>query len=111
MAPPPPALCFPFASAAAKHVFTFPTQTPATNSEALSRTSCKEACGKGGFPFYGLEWSIVCLCGGNKTTKANFIDGIEAYRLADDTGACDMPCPGNREDTCGGHGAIEIWEV
>ncbi|CAN0484313.1 unnamed protein product, partial [Ectocarpus sp. 12 AP-2014] len=75
------------------------------DSEALSRTSCKEACEEGGFPFYGLEWSIICFCGGNKTTKAKFIEGIEAYRLADDTGACDMPCPGNGEDTCGGYGA------
>lgn len=81
-------------------------------SETLSRESCKTTCAAAGFPFYGLEWSILCYCGGKQTTKAMFIDGIAAYKLADATEACSMPCPvGDTGDTCGGSGAIEIWEV
>lgn len=81
-------------------------------SETLSRESCKTACADAGFPFYGLEWSILCYCGGKETTKARFIEGLEEYKLADATEACSMPCPvGETGDTCGGSGAIEIWEV
>eukprot|EP00752_Nemacystus_decipiens_P008859 g7905.t1 len=82
------------------------------DSENLSRGSCKAECEKDGFPFYGLEWSILCYCGGTQTRKDDFIDGIAEFRLADATMACSMPCPvGDAADTCGGSGAIEIWEV
>lgn len=82
------------------------------NSETLSRASCKATCEEAGFPFYGLEWSILCYCGGRETNKTNFVEGIAEYKLADATEACSMPCPsGDIGDTCGGSGAIEIWVV
>ncbi|CAM9665667.1 unnamed protein product [Pylaiella littoralis] len=83
------------------------------DSKSLSRASCKEACAKDDFPFYGLEWSILCYCGGKHTTKAKFLEGIQEYQLAEATEACSMPCPAgdDPEDTCGGPGTIEVWEV
>ncbi|CAM9354384.1 unnamed protein product, partial [Hapterophycus canaliculatus] len=82
-----------------------------SNSGSLSRETCRDACVTDGFPFFGLEWSIFCHCGGRGITKAEFIEGVKDFQLADDTDECNMPCPGNKEDNCGGPGAIEIWEV
>lgn len=89
---------------------------PKKISNSTSRVSCKDSCADEGFPFYGLEWSIKCYCGGKQTTnvtKGDFLEGIQEYKLAEATEACGMPCPAgdDPEDTCGGAGAIEIWEV
>ncbi|CAM9623568.1 unnamed protein product, partial [Scytosiphon promiscuus] len=81
------------------------------DSDSLSRESCRDACESDGFPFYGLEWSIFCHCGGRGVTKTNFMEGVREFQLAEDTDECDMPCPGDKEENCGGPGAIQIWEV
>ncbi len=88
----------------------FAHPTPPLKSDSLNRESCKKACGSKGFPFFGLEWSIVCYCGGKEAGKETFIDMLDKYRVDDES--CGLPCPKpGVGDTCGGSGFIEIGEV
>lgn len=53
----------------------------------------------------------MCFCGGKETTKKKFLEGVDTFKLSEEVQACDMPCPGNAAQTCGGQNAIEIWET
>lgn len=81
------------------------------NRDDLTPASCKSLCDEKDFPFYGLEWSIMCFCGGKETAKVKFIEGIDKFKLGNNASACDMPCPRSASETCGGQSALEIWEI
>lgn len=77
----------------------------------LTRSSCQELCASEEYPFYGLEWSIRCTCGGKETSKDKFIEGVAEFKLNEVTEACEMPCAGDETESCGGQEAFEIWET
>ena len=88
----------------------YPT-TPIGLGSDLTRSSCQTLCAEEDYPFYGMEWSIRCACGGKETTKDKFIEGVAEFKLNEVAEACDMPCAGDETETCGGQEAFAIWET
>ncbi|KAJ3493019.1 hypothetical protein NLG97_g5002 [Lecanicillium saksenae] len=59
---------------------------------------CTAVCKGNAFRYAGLTYYGVCYCG----------DEIAADKTAD--GSCNYPCNGNKGETCGGKGTLNIWE-
>ncbi|KAI0202726.1 WSC domain-containing protein [Astrocystis sublimbata] len=70
------------------------------DSKTLTTEKCLKSCLKGGFPFAGTEYGGECYCGvviGNGTS------------LATDPSTCNVPCNGNKGETCGGPGRLSLY--
>lgn len=80
-------------------------------STSMTKLACRTFCKHGGYPFYGLEWSLMCLCGGEGTDQNLFLEDLKDFKLDERLNACDMPCSGNVTETCGGENTAEIWQV
>ena len=67
------------------------TQLPSPGGSQLSRQKCSNACWGAGCRFSGLKAGVECWCG-------QYVQGDLSSSPAD----CNMPCPGNSSETCGG---------
>lgn len=81
-------------------------------SEALTPQVCYTLCKGQGFAFYGVEWSIMCFCGGSDETRSVILDDVTQLQEEE----CYLRCPGNIGDVkytmkCGGQSAIQVWEI
>ncbi|KAG8756841.1 hypothetical protein FRC14_002619 [Serendipita sp. 396] len=65
----------------------------------LTPTKCQLLCEDAGFSLAGVEYSRECYCG-------NTIMGNNRPTSRD---ACNMPCTGDGNQTCGGADAIQIY--
>ncbi|KAG6007099.1 hypothetical protein E4U21_006361 [Claviceps maximensis] len=66
---------------------------------SCSPKTCLAACEKHGFPFAGIEYGNECYCGvvlANDTVKV-------------DSSQCDVPCPGDSSNKCGGRSRLSLW--
>ncbi|KAE8446617.1 hypothetical protein EG329_011810 [Mollisiaceae sp. DMI_Dod_QoI] len=70
----------------------FPTFSLAGSSSAMSVDLCLSECGASGELYAGL-FSTDCYC-------ASTLDGGSGGQIT--TGVCDIPCPGNPSQSCGG---------
>ncbi|EFQ30435.1 WSC domain-containing protein [Colletotrichum graminicola M1.001] len=71
-----------------------------TDLTKFSAAQCVAQCDSLGYTYAGVEYGSECYCG-------NSIDGGNTPASS----GCDMPCDGNRLDTCGGAGHINIYHV
>ena len=58
---------------------------------------CREKCD--GYAYFGLENSNECFCGQEFRLPLEMVSESE----------CDMECPGNTEESCGGFLRMNIW--
>ncbi|KZL85915.1 copper radical oxidase [Colletotrichum incanum] len=68
--------------------------------DKFSAAQCVSKCAGLGYLYAGLEYGSECFCGST-------IDGGNTPASS----GCDMSCAGNRFDTCGGAGRINIYEA
>lgn len=66
-----------------------------------SPNSCLDICVQAGFPYAGVQYGSECFCGDT--------DPPDNAKLSDD--ACDMKCPANPSETCGGYFTMNIFET
>ncbi|OLN89009.1 WSC domain-containing protein-like protein 5 [Colletotrichum chlorophyti] len=67
---------------------------------SFSAAQCVSKCFGSGYRYAGLEFGCECFCG-------NTLDNNNSPASS----GCDMACAGNRADTCGGSGRINIYEA
>ncbi|KAK2058615.1 WSC-domain-containing protein [Colletotrichum caudatum] len=70
------------------------------NLSKFSAAQCVSQCDSLNYKYAGVEYGSECYCG-------NTIDGGNKPA----PNGCDMACDGNRYDTCGGAGHINIYQV
>lgn len=66
-----------------------------------SPTACLDICIQGGFLYAGVQYASECFCGENLPQTATAV----ADHL------CDMKCPGNSSQHCGGYFTMNIYET
>ena len=54
-----------------------------------------------GFNVAGLQYGFECWCGGGLYSKAE----------KQATARCDQPCPGDKEQTCGGYLQMDVFKT
>jgi protein xylosyltransferase len=69
--------------------------------ETNGPAACVEVCSKYGFSFAGVQYGVECFCGNSQP---------EAARELEDE-RCDMGCPGEEGETCGGYLTMEVLET
>eukprot|EP00918_Siedleckia_nematoides_P052704 GHVU01115143.1.p1 GENE.GHVU01115143.1~~GHVU01115143.1.p1 ORF type:complete len:561 (+),score=83.89 GHVU01115143.1:154-1683(+) len=70
------------------------------SADTMTNQLCLTQCLKKGMPFAGTEYAGECYCGvvlGNGTA------------IAEDQSTCNMPCNGDKTQTCGGSGRINLY--
>ncbi|XP_045766664.1 LOW QUALITY PROTEIN: xylosyltransferase oxt [Maniola jurtina] len=66
-----------------------------------SPSFCLDICVQAGFPFAGVQYSSECFCGEQPPpTTAKTSDGL-----------CDMNCPGDPSQKCGGYFTMNVYET
>lgn len=75
------------------------TQLPSPAGKDLSRRKCENACWNAEFAFAALKAGVECWCG-------DYVNG----NLANTQDECNIPCPGNGSETCGGKNAFNVFE-
>ncbi|KAJ8109498.1 hypothetical protein OPT61_g7419 [Boeremia exigua] len=71
---------------------------PTVDNETLE--TCKQKCWEISYPVAGVKGGNECWCGDRNNGT-----------LAEDQGACDMPCAGDQSVICGGRNWTSIWEA
>ncbi|XP_012284899.1 xylosyltransferase oxt [Orussus abietinus] len=66
-----------------------------------SPVHCAYLCLQSGYPYAGIEYSVECFCGMEEPSRVK--------RLPDSS--CNMKCPGNPKETCGGYLTINIFHT
>ncbi|VVC31413.1 Hypothetical protein CINCED_3A008702 [Cinara cedri] len=66
-----------------------------------SQENCLDLCLQSGFVYAGVEYGTECFCG-NETPEWS-------SKLPDTF--CDMQCPGNQSQICGGHYTINVFKT
>ncbi|XP_001949441.1 xylosyltransferase oxt [Acyrthosiphon pisum] len=66
-----------------------------------SQDNCVDLCLQSGFAYAGVEYGTECFCG-NETPEWGL-------KLPDTF--CDMQCPGNQSQMCGGHYTINVFKT
>ncbi|XP_050534829.1 xylosyltransferase oxt isoform X2 [Daktulosphaira vitifoliae] len=72
-----------------------------TNVFTNSQNICKDICLQSGFVYAGVEYGSECFCG-NESPDWDL-------KLPDSL--CDMQCPGNLSQKCGGHYTMNIFKT
>jgi len=77
-------------------------------SSSISATSCAIACAESGYSFGGLTGHssptpplYFCYCG------FSVVPGAVSAPLSQ----CDLPCPANSSETCGGNYRLSVYEI
>ncbi|MCL4137254.1 UNVERIFIED_CONTAM: hypothetical protein GTU68_030781, partial [Idotea baltica] len=65
--------------------------------EEKSATACVTACQNLHKRFAGIQKGDSCLCG--------------EYYSGTDSDSCNIPCPSNRNETCGGESTVSVYET
>ena len=66
-----------------------------------SPSVCVDVCSKYGFAFAGVQYGLECFCGNSQPEAAR---EIQEKR-------CDMTCPGDEDETCGGYLTMDVFET
>uniref|UniRef100_A0A1B0CFL8 protein xylosyltransferase n=1 Tax=Lutzomyia longipalpis TaxID=7200 RepID=A0A1B0CFL8_LUTLO len=66
-----------------------------------SPASCIKMCLQSGFVYAGVQYSTECFCGNDEPPAA--------AKLPDPS--CNMKCPGDAREACGGYFAVNIYET
>ncbi|XP_075979253.1 xylosyltransferase oxt [Anticarsia gemmatalis] len=66
-----------------------------------SPSSCLDICIQAGFMYAGVQYASECFCGENKPLESSAI----AKNL------CDMKCPGDSTQYCGGYFTMNVYET
>ncbi|KAJ6452289.1 WSC domain-containing protein [Mycena sanguinolenta] len=74
-------------------------QNQATIKGNMTVESCISACQAGNFSYAGLEYSSECWCGNTHPSAPA------------DKGSCNMACPGNKTEICGGKYALNVFQT
>ena len=69
--------------------------------ETNSADACLEVCTEYGFSLAGLQYGVECFCGNTKPPPAREL-GEEK---------CDMACPGEEGESCGGYLTMDIFQT
>ena len=69
--------------------------------ETNSAEACLEVCTEYGFSLAGLQYGVECFCGNTKPPAGKEL-GEEK---------CDMPCPGEEGESCGGYLTMDIFQT
>lgn len=72
------------------------------NSE-MTIAMCLSYCRSNGYSYAGVEYKEECHCG-------NYPEGGFESRYTWPN-KCDMQCPGDSSQNCGGAGAMSVWSV
>ncbi|KAH7309534.1 WSC domain-containing protein [Stachybotrys elegans] len=67
---------------------------------SLTVDKCEAACWEDGFQYAGVKSGTQCWCG-------SFVGGDWAQNQAD----CNIPCPGNKSQMCGGNKLLLVFEA
>ncbi|KAH6949540.1 WSC domain-containing protein [Fusarium avenaceum] len=73
-----------------------------TSADNVTIESCLDYCEREGYLFIGLEYGRECYCG-NAVEKSKL--PVKGQR-----GKCEMPCADNKEQVCGGPGALSLYQ-
>lgn len=68
------------------------------NHATMTVNACIARCRAGNFAFAGVQYRTWCFCGNEHGRHGA-------------SGACNMPCPGNPQETCGGAWANGIYAL
>ncbi|KAK6224475.1 CFEM domain protein [Colletotrichum tabaci] len=79
---------------------TLATQSTKAGGSSLTVDKCQAACWSEGFRYAGVKSGTECWCG-------SFVGGDWA---ADQT-SCNVPCPGDAKQTCGGKALLLVFEA
>ncbi|KAL3284632.1 hypothetical protein HHI36_018786 [Cryptolaemus montrouzieri] len=71
------------------------------HSKDNSPGNCMRLCLQSGFPYAGVEYSNECFCGSDEPSFTK--------KLPDSS--CNMKCPGNIHETCGGYYTLNIFRT
>ncbi|XP_073947203.1 xylosyltransferase oxt [Choristoneura fumiferana] len=66
-----------------------------------SREACLDICVQAGFPYAGVQYASECFCGE--------IEPPQSAKVLDE--ACDMKCPAEPSNTCGGYFTMNVFET
>lgn len=77
---------------------TLSTYEPTSDGIVFVR-SCTQICANNGFSYAGVEYGQECYCGNE------ILNGASSAPASD----CNMPCSGNRTETCGGSARINLY--
>lgn len=64
----------------------------------MTSSSCASLCSE--YHFLGLEYGVECFCGNIHSTDSLLVDDSE----------CNVPCPGNNDENCGGSYRLSVYE-
>lgn len=74
----------------------YPTKLYQNSSNSI--TFCAAACSAAGYTFSGTEYGAECYC------------GQVAPIVTDVASACDVPCAGNTQESCGGGWRLSVYQ-
>lgn len=63
--------------------------------------ACLAVCTEYGFAFAGLQYGVECFCGNTQPEEAKELEETR----------CDMTCPGEELETCGGYLTMDVFET
>ncbi|XP_046968584.1 xylosyltransferase oxt [Vanessa cardui] len=66
-----------------------------------SPTFCLDICVQAGFPYAGVQYATECFCGENEPPATAKTSAV----------SCDMKCPGDSSQLCGGYFTMNIYET
>ena len=69
--------------------------------ETNSAEACLEVCTEYGFSLAGLQYGVECFCGNTKPPAAKELPEEK----------CDMACPGEEGESCGGYLTMDIFQT
>ena len=69
--------------------------------ETNSADACLDVCTEYGFSLAGLQYGVECFCGNTKPPASK--------ELGEDK--CDMPCPGEEGESCGGYLTMDVFQT
>ena len=69
-------------------------------ADDMTSAKCTAFCSSKGFAIAGVEYGTECYCGDSLVNGAS---------LAKTSTRCDMPCPGDRGQNCGGPGSLKLF--
>ncbi len=72
--------------------------TQYTSTGSMTIEACAVTCRRQGYKFAGLQYGSQCFCGNR-------------YGRYGKSSACNMPCAGNKSQTCGGTWANSVYAV
>jgi len=70
------------------------------NFPELTIDKCLETCESRGFTYGGVQGGLECFCGNSLS---------RAYQY--NSNNCDVPCPGDRSETCGGGWGLDLYQL